>query len=131
MDSPGVNVVTVRTSLAGVGAWVSIGFALFVVLALVVVGANAKDAIMTHTKGMIFRFIVFSFVYSLIFIAVSMPASCSDVSIPEVRDQRTASPAEPTARQGGQTPEVRRQRSAAYAKARRSQNIGNTFGSEH
>jgi hypothetical protein len=37
----------------------------------------------------------------LIFIAVSMPASCSDVSIPEVRDQRTASPAEATARQGG------------------------------
>src|ERR1700730_15734438 len=111
MDSPGVNVVTVRTSLAGVGACVSIGFALFVVLALVVVGANAKDAMMTHTKGMIFRFIVFSFVYCLIFIAVSMPASCSDVSIPEVRDERTVSSAEEaTARQGGQTPEVGRLR---------------------
>src|ERR1700719_213993 len=112
MDSPGVNVVTVRTSLAGVGAWVSIGFALFVVLALVVVGANAKGAMMTHTKGMIFRFIVFPLVYSLIFIAVSMPASYSDVSIPEISDQRTASSAEATARQ---------RRSAAYAKAPASQ----------
>jgi hypothetical protein len=128
MDSPGVNVVTVRTSLAGVGAWVSVGFALFVVLALVVVGANAKDAMMTYTKGMIFCFIVFSFVYSLIFIAVSMPASCSDVSIPEVRDQRTASSAEATARQGGQTPEVKGQfRAAALARSFRLHSARKTF----